>query len=198
MSANDDELLAAYVDGVGELTPDERKRVEARLAELDVAGTREMEVAATKAVIDKLRALPPEGVEPDWRVMQARIAKAIDEAPRPWWRRWFVPAGGLAVVVGAAMMMMTLHRDQALVEPPPMAERAPVVDAAVPVPVPAAQATELWLDGQLVDVTDADPESLFDDDAAPDAVADDGDVTVDQLDDKALDNLDRWLERKKS
>jgi len=191
MPANDDELLAAYVDGVGELTPEERKRVEARLGELDVAGTRQ--------TIDQLRALPPEGNEPDWRAMQARIAKAIDEAPRPWWRRWFVPVGGLAVVVGAALLLLTVrHEDAPVAPPPPVAVKAPVViDAAVP--VPAAQATELWLDGQLVDVSNVDPEALFDDEVeAPDAIADDGELTVDQLDDKALDNLDRWLERKKS
>lgn len=191
MPANDDELLAAYVDGVGELTPEERKRVEARLAELDVAGT--------KAMIDQLRALPPEGSEPDWRAMQARIAKAIDEAPRPWWRRWFVPAGGLAVVVGAALLLLTFrHEEVPAPQSPPVAVQAPTVDAAVP--VPAAQATELWLDGQLFDVSDVDPEALFDDLDTPDAIAQDGDgdLTVDQLDDKALDNLDRWLERKKS
>jgi anti-sigma factor RsiW len=188
----DDELLAAYVDGVGELTPEERKRVEARLGELDVAGT--------KGMIEQLRALPPEGNEPDWRMLHARIGKAIDDAPRPWWRRWFVPAGGLAVVVGAALLMLTVRHDD-VTAPPPVAVKAPVkaptIDAAVP--VPAAQATELWLDGQLVDVSDVDPEALFGDLDVPDAIADDTtDVTVDQLDDKALDNLDRWLERKKS
>ena len=57
MAEHDDELLAAYLDGVSELTPDERKRVEAQLGELDVAGTR--------AMIDQLRSLPPEGREPD-------------------------------------------------------------------------------------------------------------------------------------
>jgi len=189
MPANDDELLSAYVDGVGELTPEERKRVEARLGELDVGGT--------KGMIDQLRALPPEGNEPDWRAMHARIAKAIDEAPRPWWRRWFIPAGGLAVVVGAALLLLTVRHDDVQAPPPPVAVKTPVVDAAVP--VAPAQATELWLDGQLVDVSNVDPEALFDDEVeAPDAVADDGDLTVDQLDDKALDNLDRWLERKKS
>jgi hypothetical protein len=197
MAADDDELLSAYVDGVAELTPDERKRVEARLGELDVAGTRD--------VIHKLRAMPPEGNEPDWRAMQARIAKAIDEAPRPWWRRWFVPAGGLMVVAGAAMLMLTMRHGAITAMPTetpvavgttgPGHDLRPVVDAAAP--APAAQATELWLDGQLVDVSDVDPESLFDDLGAPDAVADD-DLTVDQLDDRALDNLDRWLERKKS
>lgn len=191
MAANDDELLAAYVDGVAELTPDERKRVEARLGELDVAGTRD--------VIQQLRALPPEGNEPDWRAMQARIAKAIDEAPRPWWRRWFVPVGGLAVVVGAALLLLTVRHDEPApaIVPPSVAVKTPTPDAAVP--APPTPATELWLDGQLVDVSTVDPEALFDDLDAPDAVADDGELlTVDQLDDKALDNLDRWLERKKS
>ena len=163
---------------------------------------KQAEVAATKAVIDQLRALPPEGSEPDWRAMQARIAKAIDEAPRPWWRRWFVPVGGLAVVAGAALLLLTVRHDDAPAPPTPVAVKTPVIDAAVPAPpAPPAQATELWLDGQLVDVSDVDPEALFDDEVeVPDAIAQDGDgdLTVDQLDDKALDNLDRWLERKKS
>ncbi|MBV8760237.1 MAG: hypothetical protein JO257_23300 [Deltaproteobacteria bacterium] len=190
MAANDDELLAAYVDGVAELTPEERKRIEGRLDELDVAGTRDM--------IQQLRALPPEGTEPDWRALQARIAKAVDDAPRPWWRRWFVPVGGLVVIVGAALLLVTMrHDDQPARAPAPIATaKAPVIDAAA-VPVPQAQPTELWLDGQIVDVGDADPEALFDDLDVPDAVADDT-LTVDELDDKALDNLDRWLERKKS
>ena len=44
-----DELLAAYLDGVSELTPEERKRVEARLSELDVEGTRGMIDRAARA-----------------------------------------------------------------------------------------------------------------------------------------------------
>lgn len=192
MAANDDELLAAYVDGVGELTPEERKRVEAGLGELEVDATRDL--------IHQLRALPPEGSEPDWRAMRARIAKAIDEAPRPWWRRWFVPVAGIAVVVGAALLLVTVRHEDAPAPQPPVAVKTPVVDAAVPaVPAVPAPATELWLDGQLVDVGDVDPEALFGDLETPDTLADDTtDLTVDQLDDKALDNLDRWLERKKS
>src|SRR6516165_2217729 len=102
---SDEELLAAYVDGVAELTPEERARVEARLGEPEIAADR----AATQGMIDKLRALPPEGNAPDWRVLERRIASAVDSAKPPWWRRWLVhPAAALAMT--AAVAMVWLHR----------------------------------------------------------------------------------------
>jgi hypothetical protein len=192
----DDALLAAYIDGVSELTPDERKRVEQQLGALDVDGTRQM--------IDQLRALPPEGTEPDWRAMERRIANAVDEVRTPWWRRWFVPVGAL-VMTAAALLLWIHHRPE--VAPAPVAVVTPPavpvkIDAAVP--VPAAQPTELWLDGQLVDVTDADPDALFEDgDASETLTADDDGLLptlrwVDDLDDRAIERAEHLLEKKKS
>lgn len=193
-----DELLAAYLDGVSELTPEERKRVEARLSELDVDGTRGM--------IEQLRALPPEGREPDWRAMEKRIAAAVDEVKLPWWRRWFVPVGALVMTAAVAMLWIDRTPDPAAVQPAPHVAIAPAVDAAVPAPVPAAQSTEVWLDGQLVDVGDVDDSALFDDLDAPDTVTaeDDGLLPagdlgwVDNLDDRALERAEHILEKKKS
>jgi len=192
-----DELLAAYLDGVGELTPEERKRVEARLSELEVDDTRGM--------IEQLRALSPEGREPDWRAMEKRIAAAVDEVKLPWWRRWFVPVGALVMTAAVAMLWIHHTPDPEAVQPAPHVAIAPA-DAAVPAPVPAAQSTEVWLDGQLVDVSDVDENALLDDLDAPDAVTaeDDGLLPagdlgwVDNLDDRALERAEHILEKKKS
>src|SRR5262245_62960485 len=84
-------LLTAYVDGVAELSPDERKRIEARLADDPPARADEAEV---RALLGRLRELPPEGNEPDWSAMERSIRAAVgSEVPRPWWRawRWLVP-----------------------------------------------------------------------------------------------------------
>ncbi len=196
MKTADDDLLTAYLDGVAELTPEERHRVEARLSELDVDGTRDM--------IDQLRALPPEGSEPDWRAMERRIAQAVDAEKPPWWRRWLVivPIGALAV---AAAALVWLHRADE-----PAARTAPVAvvthDAATPPPAPEpAEPTEVWIDGKFVDVTDVDPDLLDAPDEPAADVADEDALLpasdlrwVDQLDDHAIERAEHWLERKKS
>src|SRR5689334_16487264 len=89
-------LIAAYVDGVTELTPDERKAVEARLADDPAART---EQAATRELLDSLRDLAPHGNEPDWSAMERAIGEAVGPTvPRPWWRsravRWLLPIFG--------------------------------------------------------------------------------------------------------
>jgi hypothetical protein len=187
----DEELLSAYLDGVAELTPEERQRVEAKLPELDVD--------ATRAMIDQLRALPPEGSEPDWRAMEKRIASAVDAIRPPWWRRLLLPAGVLAVA--AAALALYLHREPAAVEAPPVAVAVP--DAAVP--APPAEPTEIWINGHLLDIGDVDPEAFDDLDEPPTDIADEGSVLpasnlgwVDQLDDHAIERAEQWLERKKS
>src|SRR5688572_9157503 len=94
----DDELLAAYVDGVTELTTEERRHVEELLARDPALRTAESD---TKAVLDQLRALPPEGVEPDWTALERAIRDEVGPTvPRSWWRpawRWLVPATALAL-----------------------------------------------------------------------------------------------------
>jgi len=194
---DDDDLLAAYVDGVGELTADERKRIETKLPELDGEGTR--------AMIDQLRALPPEGNEPDWRALQARIADAV-AVRTPWWRRWFVPAGALVMTAAAAMLWIHHTPDPEPVTPAHVVVIAHASDAAVPVPAPVAEPTEIWLDGQLIDVSDVDESAVLGDLDDPETVTaeDDGLLPagdlgwVDQLDDHAIDRAEHWLERKKS
>jgi hypothetical protein len=188
---NDEELLAAYLDGVTELTPEERQRVEARLPELDAGGTR--------AMIDQLRALPPEGEEPDWRAMERRIAGAVDAIQPPWWRRFLLPAGVLAV--GATALALYLKHEA------PVVHRSMPVAVVLPdaaVPAPPAEPTEIWINGHLLDVGDVDPEALDDLDE-PSALADEDSLLpaddlgwVDQLDDRAIDRAEHWLERKKS
>lgn len=197
MKTADDDLLTAYLDGVAELTPEERQRVEARLSELDVDGTRGM--------IDQLRALPPEGSEPDWRAMERRIAQAVDAEKPAWWRRWLVivPIGALAV---AAAALLWVHRAD---EPAP--RTAPIAavthDAATPPPPAAepAEPSEVWIDGKFVDVTDVDPDLLDAPDEPAADVADEDALLpasdlrwVDQLDDHAIERAEHWLERKKS
>jgi hypothetical protein len=188
---NDEELLAAYLDGVTELTLEQRQRVEAKLPELDADGTR--------AMIDRLRALPPEGNEPDWRAMERRIAGAVDAIKPPWWRRFLLPTGVLAV--GAAALALYLKHE------PPVVHRSTPVAVVLPdagVPAPPAEATEIWINGHLLDVGDVDPEALDDLDE-PSALADEDSLLpaddlgwVDQLDDRAIDRAEHWLEKKKS
>jgi len=198
MAKADDELLAAYLDGVAELTPEERQRVEAKLGELDVAGTRGM--------IDQLRALPPEGSEPDWRAMERRIAAAVDEVKPPWWRRWLVIAPASVLVVAAAALVWLRHAPEHETRPAPVA--VITHDAGVPAPAPApapVESNEVFIDGKFVDISDVDADLFDDTDEPPADVADDdallpaGDLGwVDQLDDGALDRAEHWLERKKS
>jgi hypothetical protein len=188
----DEELLAAYLDGVAELTPEERQRVEARLPALDADGTR--------AIIDQLRALPPEGNEPDWRAMERRIAGAVDAIRPPWWRRFLLPAGVLAVA--AAALVLYLRREPAVERPPATPVAVVIPDAAVP--APAVEPTEIWINGHLLDVGDVDPDALDDLDE-PSALADEDCLLpaddlgwVDRLDDRAIDRAEHWLEKKKS
>src|SRR5688572_2370793 len=99
----DAELLSAYADGVSELSSDARHRIEARLA--DDPSLR-AEHAAVRGVLDRLRALPPEGNEPDWSALQCSIREAVGaDLPRPWWRRWtwILPA---TTCVTAALVLL--------------------------------------------------------------------------------------------
>ena len=135
--------------------------------------------------------------------MEKQIAAAVDEVNVPWWRRWFVPVGALVMTAAAAMLWIHHTPDPTPVQRAPHVAMAPAVDAAVP--VPAAQPTEVWLDGQLVDVSDVDENALQDDLDAPDTLtADDDDGLlptlhwVDNLDDRALERAEHILEKKKS
>lgn len=202
-----DELLAPYVDGVGELTPAERRAVEHAL---DEPGGRDEE-AAVRGVIERLRALPPEGDEPDWAAMERAIRSAVgDEAPQPWWRRWRWLAPASTLVTALAVLLVVLWR-----RPDADVMRA-VPDAGVPTAAapPVQDVVALWLDGHAVEVDLAlAPDAL---DGGDEAEADELGVAsaewprggldevgllpsadlgwVDQLDGDALSRAERWLD----
>lgn len=213
---DDAALLTAYVDGVSELSPDERHRVEGWLAR-DAEGRADAD--AVKGLIDQLRALTPEGDgagEPDWAAMERSIRSAVAaEPPLPWWRRWrwIVPA--MTCVTAAAVLIVIWPRPHRVrTEPSP------------PRPPPAQVAGEpasdgeltLWLDGEAVDVDlskgDAPRDVLgaVSGPAAPSVgetagddpgESGDGDEVgllpatdlawIDHLDAAALDRAERWL-----
>src|SRR6478735_2549542 len=61
-----------------------------------------------RALVAKLRELPPEGTEPDWQALEAAIrAEVGNESPRPWWRnwRWIVPVWALATTAAVALLV---------------------------------------------------------------------------------------------
>ena len=213
-----DELVTAYVDGVGELSPEDRRRIEARLAE-DPSARGDAEV--TRTLLAELRALPPEGEAADWGELARSIRSAVAPLPiaTPWWRRWtwFAPAG--AIVLAAALLFW-LHATTATDTPAPR-DQAPAVAIAPSHPAAAPQPPSddddddtslVWLDGQAVDVGDVDPGALAApagaDTIATEAIDPAGDPVidptsgllpapdlgwVDQLDDRALDRAERYL-----
>jgi len=191
----DAELLAAYVDGVAELSPEERHRIEARLARDPGARA---EAAAVRGLLDQLRSLPPEGNEPDWAAMASALRDAAAAgSPRPWWRRWqwLVPTSTFATA--ALVLIATWSRPEAVTAPRPSVDRGHD-------PRPSDDVMTLWLGGTEVEVSasgalgvlgevePASPEA----DAEPDEVAllPSTDLAwVDTLDDAALDRAERWL-----
>lgn len=166
-------------------------------------------------IVAKLRALPPEGVEPDWQKLEAAIrAEVGDEAPRPWWRnwRWIVPIWALATTAVVAFLLMGsehsvdlpskpvmskhVEPDASTVEPPAAPSATPQVEAAAPA---------MWLDGEVVDLESVDDTSFepLDDSARAALDTDEPDDNfdlqwLDQLDDRALDSVEQWLMHKRS
>lgn len=193
-----DELLAAYVDGVSELTPDERKRVEAAIAD----GTGRDELAATRDVLARLRDLPPAGTEPDWSALERAIGDAVGpDVPRPWWRRWrwALPVAALGATAALALVVVVRPGDDRVAEP---IAKAPVTMPQAPAPTVA-----LYLDGRDLELELGDglEDALDDLDVNDPAVAgfltqadlasaDESEAMVDDLDDESLDRLEGWLE----
>jgi len=217
----DDELLTAYLDGITEIAPEDRHRIEARLARDEHA--RE-EAAAVRGLLAKLRsaasepagpgAEPAEPAVPDWAAMERSIRLAVgSEVPRPWWRRgrWLAPAATFAT---AATVMMLMWRRP---EPGPIPGAAPApqpqatAERVVREPPARDDVVPLWLDGDEIDVdlsaSELLGESGFAEDAPPsDAGAATDEVRllpsadlawVDHLDDAALARAERWLAGKK-
>ncbi len=195
------ELLAAYVDGVGELTTDERKIVEAQLVE-DPAWR--AEANATRSLLGTLRDLPDEGREPDWSAMEHAIrAEVGPTVVRPWWRgwRWLAPIGALAM---AGTVLLLVIRAPTTKPADDTATRTPAPrEAPITAPDPEPTTLPLWLDGTAVEV-DLRTADLLDEDPMP---ADDAELGllptddlawVDQLGDDDIAAAEAWLARKKS
>lgn len=148
------DLLAAYVDGAAELSPEERRQIAARLASDPRARADE---AALRALLGRLRAAgSAERDEPDWTAMERSIRAAVGpDVPRPWWRRlaWIAPAGTLVAAAAGLLLWVGIGREA----PPPVVPvaGAPAVAAPPPVQPGAAAASDvvvLWLDGAELDV----------------------------------------------
>jgi len=197
-------LVTAYVDGVAELSPAERHEVEALLSRDPGARA---EADAVHALLDRLRALPPEGDDPDWAAMERSIRQAVATAPpRPWWRRWqwLVPA--LTCATAAAVLLVIWPR--AISPRPPHLPDAELTEHPTAGPPDEASVVALWLDGTEVDVDVSAPDELGDlgialgEPEAPQPIEDADEVGllpptdlawVDTLDDAALDRVERWL-----
>ena len=199
MVSDTEELLAAYVDGVTELTADERKRVEELLAGDPDARA---DAAAARALLGRVRALPGEGVEPDWAALERSIRGAVGTTiPRPWWRAWvwLVPVGTLAATAAGALLWW--HAPAA---PAPTETPSPIAHVEHASPVESQPAAPLvWLDGDTVDLDQIDPGALDDQPATapiatgggePGGILPESDLGwIDQLDDAALDRAESWL-----
>jgi anti-sigma factor RsiW len=199
---DDDTLLAAYLDGVGELTTDERRRVEARLA--DDPGLR-AEADNTRALLGQLRELPPEGAEPDWAAMERAIrAEVGDAVPRPWWRGWWIISVGALAMAGAMIALVVRMREPAEVIAVPDAAVARLEEpVTAPEPdVPVGDTMPLWLDGHEVNVDLEAAEQLGDDELSDEPGTDlmtGGDLAwVDELGDDDIATAEAFLARKKS
>ena len=202
---HDNDLLSAYVDGVSELTTEERRRVEELLAQDPTLRTEE---AATRALLDKLRALPAEGSEPDFAALERAIRAEVGAGvARPWWRavgRWLVPAAALALAT-AGLALWLQHRAPTT---EPIAARP--VDAGVAV-APAVDETatiSLWLDGDALEIASDETavDDLLDDDDAelgaedgltPGLLPVDNLAWIDELDGEDVDVAEAFLGRKK-
>jgi len=205
-SQTDRELLTAYIDGIAELSTDERRRVEAQLA---VDPEARADEGAVRGLLDQLRAMPPAGNEPDWAAMECSIRDAVGpEAPRAWWRRWqwLVPLSTCVTAAGVlfALWSRPSPREASFGGRPVQESRTPRADRADTDLVP------LWLDGTEVDVDPSASDLLGsmvgsvgeDETAAPDgelgALSPSTNLGwnlgwIDRLDDAAVDRAERWL-----
>ncbi len=167
-----------------------------------------------RALVERVRALPPLGQEPDWQALERSIHRAVgDELPQPWWRRhfaWLVVPLGTATAATAAIALW-LHHPAAtsdVAEQPPIRIKPPTAPKA-----PTAGANDgVYLDGNVLDADDDaldsaldalddDARTAFDteDTAATDGILPASDLGwVDSLDDTAVARAEQWLARKKT
>ncbi|HSD90474.1 MAG TPA: hypothetical protein VLB44_23275 [Kofleriaceae bacterium] len=167
--------------------------------------------AGDREVIEKLRALPPDGQEPDWHKLEAAIrAEVGSAAPRPWWRdwRWIVPIWALATTATVALIV-TRDQPREPVQPVVSTHERTHVDAPSAAPPEAAEA--MWLDGEPVDLGDVDDTVLdpIDEPARAALDGEEGDVRagilpvtdlgwIDNLDDGSVEQVEQWLAKKRS
>lgn len=151
-----------------------------------------------QAIIAKLKALPPEGEEPDWQKLEAAIrAKVGDRAPPgAWWRnwKWIVPIWALATTAAVALIVLRDHGDEA---PPKHAVTIPEREPAPPARM-VTHAPTMWLGGEVVNVDEIDDASLDELDQAAREVMEPDEVSLEDLDDAALDQLEDWLDKERS
>lgn len=199
----DEELLAAYCDGVTELAIDERKRVEALLA---ADAPLRADEAATRSLLSTLRELPVEGTEPDWTAMERSIrAEVGPDVPRQWWRpmwRWLVPLTAIATM--ATITVLALGGEPGGVREP-LATAREIIDAGVAPPTPESVAVRL--DGEAFLLEASDDELLEVDEML--LGESDGDTIVggllsaddlawiDELDDDDAAFAEKWLDERK-
>ncbi|HUS29468.1 MAG TPA: hypothetical protein VMZ53_13205 [Kofleriaceae bacterium] len=148
-------------------------------------------------LIAKLRALPPEGTEPNWQKLEAAIrAEVGDRAPRPWWRnwKWIIPVWALATTAAVALIVMRDHDAPA----PQHALTSPSQHDTPSTQREVTNAPAMWLDGEALNLDDVDDASLDNLDQAAREVLDTDDVGLDELDDAALDEIEQWLEKERS
>jgi hypothetical protein len=205
MRRDTSELLAAFVDGVTELSTEERRRIEARLAaEPALRG----DADATRDLLGELRELPKTGA-PDWAALERSIADAVGpDVPKRWrgWR-WLVPALALATAGALALLVFHDPKEPSRLVDEPIEHVISTIPAPAPIEAPA-EPLPFWLNGQTVEVElealDALEDELVGDDDIDDALLSTSDLEwVDQLDEAALERAERWLEdrprkRKKS
>ena len=151
---------------------------------------------AEAEIVRRLRALPPEGVEPDWSLLEKSIREAVGPVVHvPWWRRarWLVPMFGLATTAAAALLWIR-HPEKHVVTP----------DAATS--APAAEPAFVYVGGDMIDVGALDDAPVLDD-PVPTVAGEDDEVGllpasdlgwIDSLDDGAVDRAEHWLEKKKT
>lgn len=197
----DVELLSAYVDGVSELSLDERKRVDDLIARDPSLRQAEGE---TRALIGQLRDLPPLGNEPDWSALERGIGDAVGqlETRAPWWQRlrWRFIVPGVAIAMTAAILALVLHDPKpTITEPTPM----PVVETPDDdLMDELAVSTPLWLDGTDLEVA-IEAAELFDLDWELDeeSLPETAELLpptdlewVDELDGESLERAEQYLE----
>jgi len=197
------ELLAAYVDGVGELEVEERRRVERYLAE----PASRTEQDATRAVIDQLRSLESPEPQLDWTVMERAIhAEVGDDVPRrSWLYRWRFALPAFALAAAAIVFAVVARVNDNDVSPIAF---APKLQHEQPVFTQTAERVTVYLDGTDLEIAldsaeaadDELDELMFSEDV-PAAEASLGFLEptdlawIDELDDDALARAEQALER---